>query len=114
SVDATFNPGATGGNVLALGLSADGNRLYAGGAFSAIGGTAQRYLAALDAHSGAVDPGFDAAAANTVQAVSPSTATASSSRASWPTPVAAPRAARSTPSPSTGPAGSTSAARSSV
>jgi len=72
SVDATFNPGATGGNVLALGLSADGNRLYAGGAFSAIGGTAQRYLAALDAHSGAVDPGFDAAAANTVQAVSPS------------------------------------------
>jgi len=70
AVDATFNPGADG-DVLALGLSADGGRLYAGGAFSTVGGAARRFLAALDAASGTVDTGFDARAGGTVFAVSP-------------------------------------------
>jgi trimeric autotransporter adhesin len=58
AVDPSFNPGANG-EVSALGLTSDGNRLYAAGAFAGIGGTTRRYLAALDATIGSVDTAFD-------------------------------------------------------
>ena len=74
SVDGAFDPGADG-DVLALRLSADGGRLYAGGAFRSIGGSARRFLAALDAGSGAVDTAFDARVGATVRAVGTSTGT---------------------------------------
>jgi trimeric autotransporter adhesin len=68
SVDLTFDPGASDA-VSGLGLNADGSRLYAAGSFTTIGGNGRRYLAALNAASGAVDPAFDVRAgapANTV------------------------------------------------
>ena len=73
AVDPTFNPGADG-DVLAFGLSADGGRLYAAGAFRAIGGQSRRFLAALDAGSGAVDPTFDPRPGAVVHAVATSPA----------------------------------------
>ena len=59
-------------NAHTISLSADGNRLYAGGSFSNIGGLRRRYLAALDVGSGAAVSGFDARAASTVHAVATS------------------------------------------
>ncbi|MDQ3946266.1 MAG: hypothetical protein M3357_14150 [Actinomycetota bacterium] len=70
SVDPDWNPGADG-QVAALGLSSDGDRLWVGGSFTTVGGVARRYLAALDAARGTLDTGFDArpgAAALTVAA----------------------------------------------
>lgn len=57
SVDPSFNP-FPNGPVAALMLA--GNRLYAGGYFSIIGGLSRNKLAALDPATGAVDPSFDA------------------------------------------------------
>jgi hypothetical protein len=54
---ADWDPGADK-EVRALLPSADGQRIYAGGAFSRIGGTTQSRLAALDAATGAVDTSF--------------------------------------------------------
>jgi hypothetical protein len=70
----SFDPSPDGA-VLSLGLSPDGSRLYAGGAFQTIGGQGRRFLAALDAATGAVDPTFDARVAATVRAVAPSATT---------------------------------------
>ncbi|HLF39979.1 MAG TPA: hypothetical protein VI854_00760, partial [Acidimicrobiia bacterium] len=46
------------GPVRALALSADGRRLYVGGAFSSIGGQPARNLAALDLATGTIDATF--------------------------------------------------------
>ncbi|HTC81941.1 MAG TPA: delta-60 repeat domain-containing protein, partial [Acidimicrobiia bacterium] len=67
-----FAATALGQRVDSLALSPDGTRLYAGGAFSTIGGAGRRFLAAMDSASGAVDTAFDARAAATVHAVSTS------------------------------------------
>jgi sugar lactone lactonase YvrE len=57
TMDSSFDPRA-GGALSALAL--DGNRLYAAGSFSSIGGRDdRRFLAALDADSGNTDPAFD-------------------------------------------------------
>jgi beta-propeller uncharacterized protein DUF5122 len=53
--DPAWNPAAAGGTVNALALSADGSRLYAGGAFTTVGGSARSELAALNAATGALD-----------------------------------------------------------
>ncbi len=61
----TFNATAhPDGPVYALALSADGRRLYVGGAFNHIGGKAIPKLAALDVDTGAWDPGFSPPAPN--------------------------------------------------
>jgi beta-propeller uncharacterized protein DUF5122 len=52
---AGWNATPGGGTVNALALSADGSRLYAGGAFTTVGGAARSGLAALNAVSGALD-----------------------------------------------------------
>jgi hypothetical protein len=54
---ADWNPGADK-EVRALLVAADGRRIYAGGAFSRIGGTTQSRLAALDTATGALDAAF--------------------------------------------------------
>jgi hypothetical protein len=77
SVDGAFNPGVDGGDVLALNLSSDGTRLYAGGSFSDIARTQiprmpRRFLAALNAASGEIDLAFDPRPSATVHAVSTS------------------------------------------
>ena len=70
-----FNPGSgtgtttgsgaaavvTVGSVMTLAVSPDGHRLYAGGFFTAVAGTARSGLAALDADTGAVDLAFNPA-----------------------------------------------------
>jgi hypothetical protein len=56
---AAFNTNAQpDGVVNALAVSADGHRLYVGGAFSHIGGSPVRRLAALDTDTGRADPTF--------------------------------------------------------
>ncbi|HEV7861109.1 MAG TPA: hypothetical protein VGR20_00355 [Acidimicrobiia bacterium] len=80
AVDAAWDPGATGpldgGEVRAVALSADGTRLYAGGGEDndspAMSGAPRRFLVALDAATGIVDPAFDPrpAAATAALAVS--------------------------------------------
>jgi hypothetical protein len=67
----TFDPGQGTGPVVppattvapvdALAVSADGARLYAGGFFTTMAGTARAGLAALDAATGALDPAFNPA-----------------------------------------------------
>src|SRR5919107_777448 len=54
----TWNPNVTGGNAMirALELSADGNKLFIGGNFTAVGGQPRQNLAAVDAASGTVEP----------------------------------------------------------
>ena len=54
---ADWNPSADG-EVRALLASVDGRRIYAGGMFKHIGGQPATRLAAIDATSGAPDPGF--------------------------------------------------------
>jgi outer membrane protein assembly factor BamB len=54
---AEWNPSADG-EVRALLASADGRRIYAGGMFKHIGGRPATRLAAIDAATGALDPGF--------------------------------------------------------
>jgi hypothetical protein len=54
---ADWNPGADK-EVRALLVAPDGRRIYAGGAFSRVGGTTQSRLAALDAATGALDAAF--------------------------------------------------------
>src|SRR5581483_1382042 len=79
AVDPAWNPAAggalPGGEVLAAALSPDGARLYAGGGDDnespSLHGAPRRLLVALDASTGAVDPGFNprpAAAVETVAA----------------------------------------------
>lgn len=67
-VDAGWNPDANGA-VNALALSSDGARLYAGGAFTTVGGITHPRLAALDAATGAVDHNWDPNANNAVNAL---------------------------------------------
>ena len=67
-VDPGWNPDANGA-VNALVLSPDGTRLYAGGAFTTVGGTSHPRLVALDAATGVPDPGWDPNANNTVKAL---------------------------------------------
>jgi hypothetical protein len=67
-VDSNFRPSPDDA-VLALARSADGSRLYAGGAFTTMGGTPRRFLASLDPATGALDSAFDAKVAATVRAV---------------------------------------------
>ncbi|WP_395700282.1 hypothetical protein [Aquabacterium sp.] len=71
SVDASFNPGASGGVVTALALQPDG-KILAGGSFAAIGGgtgtTARLRVARLLA-DGAVDAGFNPGADGAVSAL---------------------------------------------
>ena len=56
---AAFNTNAKPDGVInALAVSADGHRLYVGGAFAHIGGAAVRRLAALNVDTGQVDPTF--------------------------------------------------------
>jgi hypothetical protein len=51
----------TVGSVAALALSGDGTRLYTGGFFTTMAGTARSGLAALNAATGALDPSFNPA-----------------------------------------------------
>jgi len=55
------------GPVKAIALA--GNRLYIGGSFTTVGGQAHQNVAALNATTGAVDPGFTAGANGQVQAL---------------------------------------------
>jgi hypothetical protein len=60
-----FNTNAKPDGVInALAVSADGSRLYVGGAYSHIGGVAQKRLAALDANTGLAVPTFRPPAPN--------------------------------------------------
>jgi hypothetical protein len=56
-----WNPTATGGGVKALAVSPDGNTVYAGGDFTAIGGALRSHIAALTTAGSATawDPGAD-------------------------------------------------------
>ncbi len=55
NVDGSFNPNANS-TVHAITVSPDGNRVYAGGSFSAIGGGSRRYIATLSPTTGALLP----------------------------------------------------------
>ena len=57
------------GEVAALAVSADGTKVFAGGAFKSAGGLARTRLAALDAATGAVDPNWKPSASWTVGAL---------------------------------------------
>ena len=70
--DPDWNPEANGA-VNALALSPDGARLYAGGAFTAVGGVTHPRLVALDAMTGVPDHGWDPNANNVVRALALST-----------------------------------------
>lgn len=59
AVDASFAPQLDGA-VTALALAPDGETLYAGGRFDAVGGDERPAAAALDADNGALDPDWDA------------------------------------------------------
>jgi trimeric autotransporter adhesin len=69
AADTDANPGSA---VLAMALSPDFSRLYAGGTFGSINGNGPRFLSALNSVSGAVDTGFDPKVASTVRAVATS------------------------------------------
>jgi hypothetical protein len=78
AVDATtgaltgWDPNAGGSNpsVRALASSPDGSRIYAGGAFTSIGGTSRGRLAAIDASTGALVTAWNPGSANdTVRAI---------------------------------------------
>ena len=71
SLDAAWNPGA-GAPVHALAVSADGARVFVGGAFTAVGGVPRSRLVALDGSTGAIDP-WDPAAGATVRALAAGT-----------------------------------------
>jgi WD40 repeat protein len=66
--DPGWNPDANGA-VNALALSPDGARLYAGGAFTAVGGVTHPRLVALDAATGAPQHEWDPNANNVVRAL---------------------------------------------
>jgi hypothetical protein len=66
--DPTWAPSANGA-VLALAASADGQRIYAGGSFSTIGGEPRKRTAALHATTGAVVSGWKANTNGQVQAL---------------------------------------------
>ena len=57
-VVSTWNPGANA-TVYALAVSPDGTRVYAGGDFTTVGGQSRVRLAAIDAITGGVVPGWD-------------------------------------------------------
>jgi WD40 repeat protein len=71
-VDPGWNPD-TNGAVNALVLSPDGARLYAGGAFTSVGGVAHPRLVALEAATGAPDHNWDPNANNVVRTLALST-----------------------------------------
>ncbi|WP_199183380.1 LamG-like jellyroll fold domain-containing protein [Cryobacterium sp. Y82] len=54
---ASFNPNVNGA-VRALTVSTDGSRLFAGGAFTSVGGVSRYRVAAFDVQSGALVPGW--------------------------------------------------------
>ena len=64
---------APNGPVLALALSPDAARLYAGGSFTTLGSTTRNRLAAMTAAAGTLDTAWDPAADSDVTALSPST-----------------------------------------
>src|SRR5205823_1753576 len=70
AADTAWNPGADAA-VASLVLSADGARLFAGGAFTAVGGSARSHLAAISTAAGAaLDAGFNPGADADVLALS--------------------------------------------
>ncbi len=66
AADTDADPGSA---VLAIGLSPDMSRLYAGGTFGSINGDGSRFLSALNSVTGAVDTSFDPRVAAAVRAV---------------------------------------------
>lgn len=58
ALDTTFNPG-TGPSSNVYALTGTATRLYVGGVFTSYAGTARNRIAAVDAATGALDPGFD-------------------------------------------------------
>ncbi len=69
-VDSTWAP-ATDGTIHAVAVSSDGQWIYAGGSYSAIGGTSRSNIARVSASgSGAADSGWGPAVNNTVNLIS--------------------------------------------
>ncbi len=59
ALDLGFNPGVVGDHVQSIKGSADGNSIFVGGQYNAIGGVARNNLAKLSVTDGTVDPTFN-------------------------------------------------------
>lgn len=70
-VVSTWDPGANG-TVYALAVSADGSKVYAGGDFTSVDGQSRIRLAAIDAVTGELIPGWDPAVGDRIRALASS------------------------------------------